>query len=625
MQRRLNGRDILYFGGIGLILVSIVLAMYMIDRQWQRMARMEQIMREQADDLREIGVQVRNLDARLAQGVKLSANGGFSEATPSGVPAAFQRAYEVTRHEDYASGDWLVQAFGVNLKSLTPFISEDAYSSEVQGFIQESLLIRNPETLEWEGLLARDWSVSDDGLTFVFKLRDGLTFSDGEPLTAEDVAFTFRFIMTDAIQAPRERAYYSKIESVEVLDPLTVKFQFAEPYFNALSLAGGMAVMPKHFYGPYLDKPNDFNQSKGLLLGSGPYRLADPRNWSPDKGMVELQRNPRYWGPVQPSFDRLIWRVIENDSARLTTFLNGEIDAYGSRPREYQELVADPQLEQKAAHWEYMSPVAGYSYIGWNQQRDGKPSRFADRRVRQAMTYLIDRERIIDEIYLGYGEVAVSPFNMNSKQHDPGLQPRPYDEAKGIALLEQAGYADRNGDGVLEDAEGKPFEFELVYFQGNEDTGRMVLFLKDMLARAGILLQPKPTEWSVMIDLLKKRDFEAITLGWTSGLETDLYQMFHSSQIEGGGNNFIDYKNPELDRLIDEARATVDEAKRMPLWRSAEAELYQDQPYTFLMRRKSLVFIDRRIRNIVNTKVGLNLGAVPIENYVPAAEQRYRQ
>ena len=198
MQRRLNGRDILYFGGIGLILVTLVLSMYMIDRQWQKMARMEQVMREQADDLREIGVQVRNLDARLAQGVKLSSNGGNPDSggLATGIPAAFQRAYEMTRREDYAAGDWLVQAFGVNLKSLTPFISEDAYSSEVQGFIQESLLIRNPDTLEWEGLLAKDWSVSEDGLTFVFKLRDGLTFSDGTPLTAEDVAFTFRFIMT---------------------------------------------------------------------------------------------------------------------------------------------------------------------------------------------------------------------------------------------------------------------------------------------------------------------------------------------------------------------------------------------------------------------------------------------
>ena len=169
------------------------------------------------------------------------------------------------------------------------------------------------------------------------------------------------------------------------------------------------------------------------------------------------------------------------------------------------------------------------------------------------------------------------------------------------------------------------FEFELVYFQGNEDTSRMVLFLKDMLARAGILLKPKPTEWSVMIDLMKKRDFDAITLGWTSGLETDLYQMFHSSQIAGGGNNFIGYNNPDLDHLVEQARATVDEEERMPLWQAAEAELFNDQPYTFLMRRKSLVFIDRRIRNVVNTKVGLNLGNVPLENYVPANEQRYRQ
>jgi peptide/nickel transport system substrate-binding protein len=613
----------LYFGGLGVILVTLILAMYMIDRQWQKMAGMEQLMREQANDLRDIGVQVRNLGARIDKGVTLS--NVNAKAAESGIPAAFQRAYQASRQPDYAEGDWLVQAFSVNLKSLTPFISADAYSSEVQGFIQESLLIRNPNTLEWEGLLSESWTVSEDGLTFIFKLRDGLAFSDGTPLSADDVVFSFDFIMNEAIQAPRERAYYAKIESVKALDPLTVKFQFKEPYFNALSLAGGLSVMPKHFYAPYLERPNDYNQSKGLLLGSGPYRLEDPRNWSPDKGMVELRRNPRYWGPIQPSFERLIWRVIENDSARLTTFRNGDIDTYGSRPIEYRNLVEDEGLAKKAEHWEYMSPVAGYAYIGWNQQRDGESTRFADKRVRQAMTLLIDRQRIIEEIYLGYGEVALSPFNANSKQHDPELTPRQYNQEKGMTLLHEAGYADRDGDGVLEDAGGNPFEFELVYFQGNEDTGRMVLFLKDMLARAGILLKPKPTEWSVMIDLLNKRDFEAITLGWTSGLETDLYQMFHSSQIEDQGNNFINYRNPDLDRLIDEARATVDETQRMPLWQAAEGELYEDQPYTFLMRRKSLVFIDRRIKNVVNTKLGLNLGNLPMENYVPASQQRYQQ
>ncbi|MCU7810623.1 MAG: peptide-binding protein [Candidatus Thiodiazotropha sp. (ex Notomyrtea botanica)] len=623
MQRRLNGRDILYFGGLGAVLLAVVLTMYMIDRQWEKMGRMEQLMREQASDLRDIGVQVRNLDARIEQGVSLTGTAGNEQMDV--VPPAFQRAYQATQQPDYSSGDWMVQAFGVNLKSLTPFISQDIYASQVQSYILETLLTRNPDTLEWEGLLASDWTVSEDGLTFVFKLREGLQFSDGVPLTAEDVAFTFKFIMTEAIQAPRERAYYAKIESVEALDPLTVKFQFAEPYFNALSLAGGMEIMPKHFYESYLDQPNTFNQSKGLLLGSGPYRLEDPRNWSPDKGGVELRRNPRYWGPIQPPYERLIWRVIENDSARLTTFRNGEIDTYSSRPREYKQLVDDEGLSKKAEHWEYMSPVAGYSYIGWNQLRNDKPTRFSERKVRQAMTYLIDRQRIVDEIYLGYAEVAISPFNASSKQHDPALSARDYSLSKGIELLKQAGYEDRDGDGILEDSSGTPFEFGLVYFQGNEDTARMVLFLKDMLARAGVLLQPKPTEWSVMLDLMKKRDFDAITLGWSSGLETDLYQMFHTSQIEGGGNNFINYSNSKLDGLVEKARATVDEAVRMPLWQKAEDQLFNDQPYTFLKRSKSLVFIDRRIHNLVNTKVGLNLGAVPMENYVPANEQRYSQ
>jgi peptide/nickel transport system substrate-binding protein len=430
--------------------------------------------------------------------------------------------------------------------------------------------------------------------------------------------------MNPDIDAPALRAYYSKIESVVALNSHTVKFQYREPYFNALAFAGGLEVMPKHFYEPYLARPNDYNQSKGLLLGSGPYRLEDPVNWSPDRGVVELRRNPRYWAPLQPSFDRILWRVIENDSARLTTFRNGDIDSYGSRPIEYRRLAEDKDLAKKATHWEYMSPVAGYSYIGWNQERDGKPTRFADKRVRQAMTYLIDRERIVKEIYLGYAEVAVSPFNANSKQHDPALTPRAYDPEKGIALLREAGFEDRDGDGVLEDQAGEPFEFELVYFQASEDTGRLVLFLKDLLARAGILLKPKPTEWSVMIDQFDRRNYESMILGWTSSLETDLYQAFHSSQIEDAGNNFVNYHNPKLDKLIEQARATVVETKRMPLWQQAEGELYEDQPYTFLMRRKSLVFIDKRIRNVVKTKVGLNFGSLPMENYVPISEQRYQ-
>jgi peptide/nickel transport system substrate-binding protein len=270
-----------------------------------------------------------------------------------------------------------------------------------------------------------------------------------------------------------------------------------------------------------------------------------------------------------------------------------------------------------------MPPVAGYSYIGWNQARAGKPTRFADKRVRQAMSYLTDVPRIIQDIYLGYAEAAISPFSNTSKQHDTNLKPYAFNLEKAQALLKEAGYEDRNQDGVLEDKDGQPFSFKLTYFEGNEDTQRMVLLLKDLYARAGVKMEPFPQEWPVMLESLNKKDFDAITLGWTSGIETDIFQMFHSSQAKTDGDNTISYKNPELDKLMDQARATVDEAARMPLWQQAERIMVEDQPYTFLMRRQSLLFVDKRIHNLQMTKLGLNRGSLPVENYVPAAMQKY--
>lgn len=611
--------------GFGLLVLLVLLVMIQIDRQWTRMGEMTRIMEEQAEDIRRTRGLVRELGQSLRNArIDPSSQGGLAAGSDPVKGDAFDRARAASEQVDYASGDWLMLAFGTGIKTLTPLVSSDAYASEVQGYVLESLLTRDPDTLEWQGLLAEDWRVADDGLTISFTLRHDVSFSDGTPLTAHDVQFTYEFIMNDVIAAPRDRAYLSRIEKVTALDDYHVEFVLSEPYFNGLQLAGGMAVLPKHFYGPYLDDPRTFNESRGLLLGSGPYRMLDPENWTPDQGRIELERNPRYWGPVDPPFDRIVWRVIENDSARLTTFRNGDIDVYSARPREYRRLLDDASLMDRSRHFEYMSPTAGYSYIAWNQARAGAPTLFSDVRVRRAMSLLTDVDRVIDEIFLGYGEPAVSPFSPRSPQHDPANTPIPYDLEQARALLAQAGYADRDNDGILEDENGKPFEFELTFFQDNEDTRRMVLFLRDIYARAGIVMKPRPTEWSVMLENIQQKNFDAITLGWTSGIEIDIYQMFHSTQAVEGGDNFVNYRNSELDRIIDAARSEVDEDKRMALWHQAERILVEDQPYTFLFRRKSLVFVDRRIANVSETGLGLNLMMVPVEVYVPASQQRRR-
>ena len=625
MQKRFSSKDFILYTFLTLIVFLLLLAMYQVDRQWDTLTKLEKSFTSQSKDIGGLRTSLAGLDNKIEQGVMVaSTTGKTNSSNKDAVPASFKRAYDATQKEDYSTGDWKINSFTATLKTLTPLVSNEGDTSSVHNYVLESLLMRNPDTLKYTGLLAKSWTISDDGLIITFQMHENIVFSDGKPMTAEDVVFTFDFMFNKGIKAPAQQAYFEPIESVKATDKYEVVFTFRRPYFEALGMAGGMEILPKHFYEKYLNDIEAFNTSKGLLLGSGPYKLPNPENWSSDQGGVELVRNSRYWGAVQPPYDKIVWRVIENASARLTTYRNGELDAYSARPVEYKKLKDDKQIIDISHNFEYMPPTVGYSYLAWNQLRNGKKTIFADKRVRQAMTYLTDREKINKDIYLGYAEVAMSPFSPRSKQHDTSLSPRKPDLQKALALLKEAGYEDRNGDQVLENADGQDFEFELTYFQGNEDTGRTVLLLKDMYARAGIKLVPKPTDWPVMIEMLNKKTFDVITLGWTSGLETDIYQMFHSSQAKTDGNNFISYKSDALDKIIEEARVIVDEEKRMPVWRKAEAIFYEDQPYTFLKRSKSLVFINNRFQNLQMTGLGLNSSFMPIETYVPKQAQKYQ-
>ncbi len=633
MKKTSNTKDIFIFSLLALIILLIILAMYQRDREWVKLTAMERALTEQSRDVSSLRGSLNAMQKKLeslqlqSQNTAVSITNSKTEnqQKEGGVSLALKRAKIASEQSDYAQGDWSVNALGSTLKTITPLVSTDADASNVQSYILETLMTRDPDTLEWTGLIAKDWTVSDDGLIITFRLRDDVYFSDGEPLDSSDVVFTFDFIMDEKIQAPRHRAYLEKIIKVEAKGPYEVVFTYKEPYFEALELAGTLEVFPEHFYKEYLQNPIKYNESKGILMGSGPYQLPDPKGWTPDQGSVELVRNARYWGDVQPSYDRILWRVIANASARLTTYRNGDIDTYGARPIEYEKLKKDKQIMDKSQNFEYMNPVASYSYLGWNQEKEGKSTFFADKRVRQAMTYLIDRDRVNEDIYLGYAETAISPFGPRTKQHDPNLKPREYNVEKAKSLLKEVGFEDRDGNGVLEDKEGNPFEFKVTYFQDNEDTKRMILLLKDLFAKANVKLIPNPQEWPVMLEMLTKKNFEVITLAWTSGIETDIFQMFHGSQAKTNGDNFINYKNPELDKLIDEARASVDPEKRMPLWQKAEAIMYEDQPYTFLFRRKTLAFLDKRISNLKLTKLGLNKGRLPMEQYVPKSMQKYSQ
>jgi peptide/nickel transport system substrate-binding protein len=557
---RFGVKDLILYLFLIVILVSVWLSMVQVDRQWLLIRQSQDQIAEQSRDIAEIRRQLRG-------GVALR---GSAEATDSSDWSGFRRALEAKERSDFAEGDWLVDYFPDNLLTLTPILASDAYGTQVQQRILDTLITRDPETLEWLPLVAESWQISDDGLTIRFKIRDGVVFADGTPLTAEDVAFTHRMIMDERIAGPRWRAFISRISRVTVEGDDAI-FHYDEPYFGTFELAGTMPILAEHFYGPYLESTEtaeDYNRSTGLLFGSGPYRLEDPKSWTPDQ-QVELVRNERYWGATLPPFDRLVYKVIQNDAALLTEFRNGDIDIYRARPLDYRELKKDPNVMERATSFEYFDARGGYVYVAWNQERDGVTTKFADRRVREAMTLLTDRARLVDEVLLGYAKPANGPFNPLGAQIDPTLPTRTFDLDKAKALLKEAGFEDRDGDGVIESADGEPFRFSLTYPSGSDDYKRIMLLLKDLYVQAGIIMDPEPTDWPLMLKALNDKTFDAISLAWTSGFEIDLYQFFHSSQREPGGDNFMAYQNPELDSLIEAARAEMDIEKRMPLWQQA--------------------------------------------------------
>ncbi len=617
MEQRFGFKDFVLVVLLVAILVSVWVAMVQFDRQHEAVARIGDRLAEQGDKLGE-------LNDTLRQGVRVSGTGTVDGAgATAAVGDAVDPHYRVMLAKDqpdYATGDWYVEAFGSDVGKLTPVITNDAYQSRVESYVLEGLITRDPETLEWKPWIAERWEVSEDGLTIAFDLRKDVVFSDGSPLTSADVVFTLDLIKNPEINAPQLVSYYEVVESATAEGPHRVVFKLNEPYFLALSITGGTNILAKHWYERF--SPEEFNGSTGYLFGSGPYRLpGDPEDWTPGSGggQIELVRNENYWGP-EPTFDRLVWRTISDPAAELVSFRNGEIDTYGVKPDQYEQLKSDGNLLSKADLYEYTSLGSGFRYVGWNQVRDGQPTPFADRRVRRAMTMLLNRQEMTEQLMAGLATVATGPFNPLSPQADPGVTPIAYDPEAAKALLKEAGYEDRNGDGVLEGPDGKRFEFTLVYPASRPDYQQMAQLLKDAYARAGITMNLDPTEFNTMLQKIDERQIDAITLGWGGTIESDPKQIFHSASITNGGSNYVSYANPEVDALIDKARVTVDEDERLAMWHEVHRLLQEDQPYTFLFNFKSVVFLDDRFKNVKVTRTGLN---DVTEYYVPRGEQRW--
>jgi peptide/nickel transport system substrate-binding protein len=257
-----------------------------------------------------------------------------------------------------------------------------------------------------------------------------------------------------------------------------------------------------------------------------------------------------------------------------------------------------------------------YTYLGYNL----RDQRFADRRVRQALTHAINKREIVQGVLMGLGREASSPYKPGTWFYNSEVPQFPYDPEKARALLAEAGW--QPGPGGILQKDGQPFEFTILTNQGNEIRARSAEIIQRRLRDVGISVKIRIVEWAAFIqEFINKGRFEAVLLGWTTGQDPDLHDIWHSSKTREGELNFIHYKNPEVDRLLEEGRHTFDKEKRKQAYFRLQEILAEDQPYTFLFVPEALPAIHKRFRGIKPAPAGIDYNFP--KWYVPQGEQKY--
>ncbi|MCE5336581.1 MAG: peptide-binding protein [Desulfobacteraceae bacterium] len=503
-------------------------------------------------------------------------------------------------------GDWLVSNLNAEPSTLNPLTSTDAYSSTINAHIYESLLRRDPKSLELVPELAERWEIAPDHLTYTFHLRKNIKWEDGHPFTAKDIRFSFDRIKDPKVDAAHLRNYYRDIEKLDVIDDYTVRFRYRVPYFLALSFCGGMPIVPAHLF----KEGENFNTHPIARkpMGTGPYKLL---HWKTGQE-IALVRNENYWGE-KPALNRIVYKIISDPTVSLQVLKQGGLDEMSLRPIQWEKQTQAKRFEENFKKIGYYAPR--YSFIGWNSSNPI----FADKRVRQAMTMLVDRELILKKILFGLGTVISGPFYVNSPEYDKSIEPLAYDPQAARALLKSAGWDFAKGGEVLQ-KNGRPFEFEFLFTAGSKFGEQIATMLQENLKDIGIKLHPRKLEWALFIQKIEERSFDACTLSWAMGWESDPYQIWHSSQAVEKGSNFVGFKNEEADKLIEDARKEFDPEVRRKLYHRFHRIVHDEQPYTFLFTTKELTVVSRRFENVRIYPMGIS----SLYWWVPKDHQKYR-
>jgi peptide/nickel transport system substrate-binding protein len=502
-----------------------------------------------------------------------------------------------------AYGDIMVEGSIGDASNLIPLLASDSTSHGIAAMIYNGL-VKYDKNLNIVGDLAESWEVSPDGLAITFHLRKNVKWHDGLPFTAADVMYTYQ-VTIDPKTPTAYAGDFLKVKKADAPDPYTFRVIYDKPFAPAL-MSWSSAVLPRH-----LLAGKNITQSRLARhpIGTGPYIFKE---WIAGQKIV-LVSNPAYF-EGRPYIDGYITRIIPDTATMFLELRANGIDRMGLTPLQYTRQTENNLFIKNFNKYRYLS--FSYTYLGFNLNNP----MFADKRVRQAISYMINREEIIEGVLLGLGQPALGPFKPGAWAYNPNVKAYPYNPQKARELLKDAGWKDADGDGTL-DRGGQPFVFEIITNQGNEVRSKCAEIIQRRLAEIGIKVKIRIIEWAAFVnDFINKRKFDATILGWTIPLDPDLYDVWHSSKTAPEELNFISFKNREVDELLEKGRGVFDQKERKGYYDRIQEILAEEQPYAFLYVPDALPIISARFRGVEPAPLGI--GHNFIKWYVPKEEQK---
>lgn len=486
-----------------------------------------------------------------------------------------------------APGGTVVVGVRTDFGGFNPITNNDYYTDEVIKYALFTPLVRYDTDLEVEPHLAESWDLEGD-TAVIFKLRQDVKWHDGQPVTAEDVKFTFDLAKDRTTASLIGSAYLPEVESATVIDPWTIRFDFVRPHAQALE-DFWWAPVPKHLLegvNPAEMRSAGFNRSP---VGSGPFRFVE---WRANERVV-LERNPDFpeslGGP--PYLDRVVFRIIPEPATMLTELVTGGIQVdLPVEPTQVTDIEGARDVEL------FAFPSRTVYYLGWNNRR----APFDDPVVRRALAHAIDRDEIIAGLLHGYGTPATSPIPPLSP-FNPDVEPLAFDTARAGELLGQAGWSGRNAAGFRTDAAGRPLSFQLLV-SDNPLNRAVAEVIQAQLRRVGVDARIQVLEFQTLLTQHRGRDFDAVFHNWV----LDNFQvasapsaLFHSRWAATPGSaNRSSYANPRADALLEAGAAATDPDEARRVWRDFVELIQEDQPITFVFWKDELAAARTQLQGV---------------------------